>query len=452
MAEVTLARGDKFWFPMPNTKNSISSHLAKWLPGLLITVFPAAALSIPHAANALLIVVALISLRLCFHRNYRSGVALSLRNVDVRIFCVAMAAPIASIFVSEALHGNFVASTFDSASRFLIAIPIFLVLRARRFVILSWSGLCFSLGGVAVAAVVVFAPRDWGYGRIGSAFLNPIHFGDIATVLMVLSLVSIHWLARDSCAVLALKVIGAVGAGYASLAGGSRGGWIALPAIALLVVYVGMRGRTWRSKLAALAVIAVVLALPFRFAPTVMSRFGEARTDIGAMRYGDDDTNVGVRLKLYQVGAMLFLERPWTGLGANGFKRVMAKLEEDGVLSPHAAQLGRGETHNQIIAYAVDYGIPGLFAALALYAMPWWMFWRGRRSAELIPRRTSLMGLIFVLSFFVFGLTVDTFTLKVTASVYAGILAVLAGLAVGCVGAGGVAKPCSGEDVFDRHS
>jgi len=391
--------------------------------------FPAASLAVPRAANTLVIAAGLIALSLCFLNSYRQPIAASLREADVRIFCCAMGAPLFATLFSETWHGNFVASTLDSPSRFLMAIPIFLVLRTQRTLIAPWAGMSFALGGMGAAAIVVLAPRDWGYGRIGSAFLNPIHFGDIATVLMVLSVASIHWLTRDGRAAVCLKLVGATCAGYASLAGGSRGGWIALPFCAILLICIGMRNRTWKMKLAALAIIVALFFLPFRFAPVVATRFSEIHPELEAMKYANDDTNIGTRIKLYQAGARLFLSAPWVGLGANGFKNAMEPLMKAGILTPHAAQLGRGETHNQLMAYAVDFGTPGLLAALLLYALPWLIFWRQRRSTEDVQQRSSVMGLIFVSSFFVFGWTVDTFTLKLTASVYAGILAMLGALA-----------------------
>lgn len=399
-----------------------------WLPNLLVLAFPAASLAIPHAANASLIAAGSISLCLCSLAHFRRQIAASLKEDDALRFCYAMCAPIVAVLFSEIWHGNFVASTFDTPSRFLLAIPIFLLFRTQRTLIAPWAGASFALGGIGAAAVVVLAPRDWGYGRIGSAFLNPIHFGDVATVFMVLSVASIHWLSRDGYTMVLIKLLGMACACYASLAGGSRGGWIALPFSVLLLVCIGMPHRTWKMKLAALTIIAALFILPFRFAPVVATRLGEIHSELDAMKHGNDDTNTGTRIKLYQASTRLFLGAPWAGLGANGFKNAMEPLMKAGVLTPHAAQLGRGETHNQIMAYAVDYGIPGLLASLLLYVSPWLIFWRQRHSTEKTRQRSSVMGLIFVSSFFVFGLTVDTFTLKATASIYAGILAILAAL------------------------
>ncbi|GAB3629060.1 lipopolysaccharide o-antigen ligase protein [Pandoraea terrae] len=378
----------------------------------------------------MLILAAIIATFSLLQREARARVLTSWSVPGVRLFCYAMAAPFAAILLSEGWHGNIVMNTLDSPSRFLMAIPIFLALQTRRIRIAPWSSLTFGLGGLGAAAVVVFAPFDWGSGRIGSTFLNPIHFGDIACVLAVLSLVSIDWFQRDALAIRIFKVCGALCAAYASLAGGSRGGWVAVPAVVLLLAALGMRDRAWWQKLAAVVCASAVIAIPFVFSPTVQSRFGELQADIHSLERGQEDTSVGVRLQLWKAGGILFSDHPVLGLGALGYKKAMSPLTQEDVLTPLAAELGRGESHNQLIAYAVDYGTPGLLAILLLYAGPAFTLWRQLHAPSRERRHAALMGLVYILSFFIFGLTVETFTLKLTAAIYSTVLAVLAGLAM----------------------
>lgn len=116
-------------------------------------------------------------------------------------------------------------------------------------------------------------------------------------------------------------------------------------------------------------------------------------------------------------------------------------MAREGRLTPMAADFGQGETHNQLLAYAVDYGLVGLLGMLAVFVGPAWLFWRSlraheRTSAVRSAQRAALMGLVFVVGFFIFGLTVEIFNLKVTAAFYATLVAVL----------GAFAHPCGSED------
>lgn len=404
--------------------------VAQVLASLLILVFPAASLSTPRAGNTLIITATALAVLLLLRREAWASLCHVWHRPGTRLFCLAMAAPITSILISEAYHGEIVASTLDSPSRFLMAIPIFLALRTRQVRLAPWTDLTFALGGLGAALVIVFAPFDWGSGRLGSNFLNPIHFGDIATLLFVLSLLSINWIRRDNVWVKALKILGALFAAYASIKGGSRGGWVALPVIAVMLIAVGMHRHSWKLKLAAALASVVIIAIPTVLAPVVLTRFDQIGSDLKAMKQGDDDSSIGVRLKLYQASVQLFTQNPVFGLGAFGYKRSMPELSAEGALTPHAAELGRGETHNQIFAYAVDYGILGLLASMGLYVVPWLLLWRRRYLPNPTQHRTVLMALVYVLGFFIFGLTVDTFTLKITTSVYAAMVAALTGMAL----------------------
>ncbi|MDL5400770.1 hypothetical protein QSI00_24720, partial [Escherichia coli] len=71
----------------------------------------------------------------------------------------------------------------DAPSRFVAAVPLLLALRRLPARVLAASDLSFALGAFASLGVIVFAPHDWGDGRLGSRFLDPIHFGDVALVL-----------------------------------------------------------------------------------------------------------------------------------------------------------------------------------------------------------------------------------------------------------------------------
>ena len=65
-------------------------------------------------------------------------------------------------------------------------------------------------------------PRDSGDDRIGSVFLNPIHFGDRA--LSVLSAIALNWWRKDSARWRTLTIEGLSAGLAASSLSGARGG------------------------------------------------------------------------------------------------------------------------------------------------------------------------------------------------------------------------------------
>jgi O-antigen ligase len=81
--------------------------------------------------------------------------------------------------------------------------------------------------------------------------------------------------------------------------------------------------------------------------------------------------------------------------------------------------------HNEILAQMVRFGIFGLLSILAVYLVPLLYLWRLAKS-NLQPQRTAaIMGMILILGFFTFGLTVEIFNLKMTIAFFSLTLAVL---------------------------
>jgi O-antigen ligase len=340
--------------------------------------------------------------------------------------CLALAGPLAAVIVSSAWHGHVVARTWDSPSRFLAGIPLFLMLRRQGKDALKWADLSFALGALASFAMAVLLPRDWGDGRIGSPFLNPIHFGDTALVLGVLSVLSLNWWRRDPCAVRVLKLVALVAGLGASLLSGSRGGWIAVPVVALLIVFARGRGKSWhRNALLALAIV-VALVATYALSSTVRGRMGDISSDIASYTQGHKDTSVGIRLQLYEAAFRLIGRQPVFGLGDEGFRDQMNSLAQQGMITPLAAKFGEGEAHNQLLAYSANYGVVGGVLLLGIYVVPIWYFALRLNAATSATRRSALMGLAFAVSFLIFGMTVETFDLKSTVSFYVALIAVLA--------------------------
>lgn len=342
---------------------------------------------------------------------------------------IALCLPFLAVIVSELAHGHVVGNTLDSPSRFLIAIVVMFALRRVSHHLPAWMTYGLPLGAFAAASMATYIVVEY-VARAESTFLNAIHFGDIALLIGVLSAMSIHWLKRDSAFGVVLKLAGALAGCYASWASQSRGGWIALPLLVVICLWAG--GKTWnrRARLSAVLLLCAAIVVPVAFSKTVRERmFTDISTDLIKLEQGQPDTSVGIRLELYKTAVTLIRDNPVFGLGAHGFHDAMTPLEQAGAITPTTASLGRGEVHNQILAYGADYGLLGIFSMLAVYAVPAWFFSLCIRRGDTRARRTGVLGLVTAVSFFVFGLTVETFNLKVTAAFYATMLAVLAAFA-----------------------
>lgn len=399
------------------------------LPAIFLLTFPALTLLLHGGASAVSIAVAVISFALLLSPKRWSDLApIDWDSVNIR-FSVAMACPLMAVLISEIWHARVVPNTLDSPARFIAAVPLFLVLRQASPRTLAWSDLSFALGALVSLVILLLTPRSPGIDRLSSPFLNSIHYGDIALILGVLSILSLSWWRRDNLPIRMIKIGGLIAGVAASVLTGSRGGWIAVPVVAALILFVRGRDKSRRWNMILPIAVAAIMAGIFFSSSTVRERVDAISSDLTHYQQGKKDTSLGIRVQLYEAAIKIVKRHPVFGLGAHGFHNDMQSFADKGVLTPAAAQLGRGETHNQFLAYLTDYGVIGGLALLAIYVVPGAIFWRRLNTPNAPASCAALMGLAFVVAFWIFGLTVETFDLKMTVSFYSTSIAILAALA-----------------------
>ncbi|MFM0328321.1 O-antigen ligase family protein [Paraburkholderia strydomiana] len=414
----------------PTKISFLSVNLRNALPALFLLTYPSATLLMHGAGSALSIAAAIISLGLLVAPAGWTGLRPLRWDRFDTLFCVSTACPVAAVLIGCIWHGALVTNTLDSPSRFFLAAPLFLVFRRSSPRTLAWTDLSFALAALVSLGILVIVPRDWGFGRLSSSFLNPIHFGDIALAMGALSVLSLNWWRKDGLPVRIVKVAGLLAGLAASMLTGSRGGWVAIPIVTIIVLYVRSRAKSRKWKVLFPLTIAVLIAGVYGFSPTVRDRIGDVSSDFVMYTHGNKDTPLGIRLQLYEASIHIVKSHPLLGLGGDGFRNSMQSFANSGLITPAAAQLGRGEVHNQLFAYMTDYGIVGGLAVLAIYVVPGGIFWR-RLSAPSEPaRRAALMGLTFIVCFLIFGLSVETFDLKMTVSFYATVVGIVAACCV----------------------
>lgn len=400
------------------------SRAGNVLAAALLVSYPAVTLVIHGGASALSMAGAVVSL--CVLALPTESQVSRIDRVVVVMF-VALASPLVATLVSEIWYGRFVANLLDAPSRFLLAIPILLAVRRLDRDTLRWSDLSFAFGAIS-ALMVLLLTHDGGGARLAGSFLDAIHFGDIALVLGALSALSLNWWKKDPLAVRVLKLIGLVAGAYASVLTETRGGWVAIPVVALLVYVRGSHRSTARRWIVPLSILLGIVLVGVA-STAVRDRVWLVWSDLVQYSHGYKDTSTGVRLQLYEAAFSILRTHFLFGAGPNGFADSMAALANAGKVSPLAADFGRGETHNQLLFYAANYGVIGALAGLALHGVPCMMFWKYMRAPARPTRCAAFMGFTFTVCFFIFGLSVETFDLKMVASFYATVIGILGGIA-----------------------
>lgn len=396
----------------------------EYIFGAVLLCYPALLFLIRGGMNASLFLLTILSLYLLISRKaYKNN----LDKADM-VFSIAMASGLTAVLLSQFYHHDLLARYFDSDARFLLAIPILLALRhisTRTLAIMQYA---FPLGAIA-ALVAVMAANPGVITDASTSYMNHIHLGDMALLLGFLSLLSVNWLPADHQLVKLLKIIGLIAGLSVSVLSSARGGWMAIPVFVFVFIYFRTNGRLFNKMLLAMLLIGVLGLLGYFLIEPIHHRLWMIYSDLSLFSGGNADTSIGIRLQLWKAAFHLIAQNPVFGVGADGFRGAMDGLSASGFITPIAAGYGKGEVHNEILAHTVRFGIFGLASILAVYFVPFVIFLRAARSKIHQQNVAAMMGMCVTLGFFVFGLTVETFDLKMTAAFYSLTVAALLAIA-----------------------
>jgi O-antigen ligase len=385
----------------------------------LLLAYPGLMFAVKGGMNGAFLFLLLLSLSVWAYRPREMPPVVW--NRDMILYLMAMASLPIAIFLSQSYHHHYSGHPYDAASRFLLAVPVFLMLQRVPFRIVAIVQYGFPLA-VLIGCLMLKPIAD---GRYGIATIDLIHFGDFELVLGVLSVLSIDWTGRDAIWARSLKLVGFLGGVYASVVSGSRGGWIALPIFLLIYLYFKFGKFSFRVLIAAPLMLVMAVFLAYTFSQEIHHRVDAVSNDLLAMQQGNPDTSIGIRLQLFKTAAEVFAEHPVFGVGPEGFAQEMDPMQKAGIVTQMAAELGKGEVHNELLSKAAGLGIFGLIALLSVYLVPARIFYRAMRSDSVQVRQGGMLGLVFVSGFMVFGLTVEILNLTVAAAFYGLTVAVL---------------------------
>lgn len=393
-------------------------HFVEGAAALLLLVYPVLMLTVQGGMNGVFLFMLLLAIAVSVDRP--AGMSAVSWKPEWTAYVAAMFALALAILFSQLVHHDISGHPHDAASRYWLAIPVFLLLHRlplRVFTVLQVAFPLGAVGGLLLAGTEL--------GRLTIASLDSIHFGDFELMLATLSLFSLNWLGRDGVAMRLLKILGCGVGLWASIASGSRGGWLAIPLFIAYLLYFNRARIPPRIAVSGVLAATLLVAGAYFFVGKFQQRVNEFGNDLSAYEQGNRDTSTGMRWQLYKAAVEIFFRHPLAGVGPEGFAREMQPMEEAGKLTPGAAQSGRGEVHNDILSKAAGMGLPGLIAILASYLVPFRLFWKSAKSGHEPVRRSGILGLVFVSGIFVFGLTVEFLNLTMATAFYSFTVAVL---------------------------
>lgn len=422
--------------------NPKSPSLLEWATLCCVIALPTLALAVKGGANGSYLCLALVSL--LAYAFWRSPSAASEFDppAQPRLLYLGLALPFACVVLNQIVTGEYSWRVYDAPSRFILVLPVIwwlLRLPAPRLRHVQW-GLCL---GALIALVMVWFAGAGDDLRPRPYFATSITFGNLGLVLGACSLLSLCWRQTRSRLEPALKIVAGAAGFYASFLSQTRGGWVAVPV--LLVVLLARLCAGWRAKLILGGLAAVLLSCLYLGSDVVQTRIQSASMEYDvavkgaagpkaapgskpAAKKKSAPTSIGLRLEFWRTAVELFLREPFVGVGSQNIQAEYRQRIAQGRMSPAAARFGH--VHNDYLQYMAAYGLPGLLARLAAYLLPLLCFMRAARSVDVNRSTAGYMGIVLVLAFMVFGLTETMFAITMNASFYCGLLAVFAALSL----------------------
>lgn len=404
--------------------------------GLTIS-FPILVLTLDHASGVIFFLLVLTGLFLYSPLKRDKPFTYNEQLLFSALIFFVFAAGIAILFGDDLSTGY---RWFGKFLRFALVIPLYLLL--RKIVVSEsqfWTSLAAGAifcGLVAIIEIYIGHIFGWGGGHVGraSGVTHPIMFGDISLTMGVMAFCGLAYFRRQSNWQIVLPILAITLGIIASFLSGSRGAWIALPALFLLLLW-SMRHSIPKKALIVISAIMIVSPVLIYFMPgvNVASRIDTAFDHYDEYLNHSVDKNlmgnpVGIRLEMWQASWMIFKESPVTGVGWGNYQKQAQRLVKQGIRNPAIAAYRH--PHNQYLSSLANGGLTGLAATISLLVLPLVIFYKAYRQDSESTKAFGIAGMVLVMAFAHFALTEGVFERNMTINFYGFFLALITALIV----------------------
>ena len=271
-----------------------------------------------------------------------------------------------------------------------------------------WLGVC--CGALGTGMIAIYERVVIGLSRADNG-INAIPFGNLSLLMGSLSLVAGIYYVQQRRTVfywLALLAVCASFSGFlASLLSGTRGGWVAIPFIATLLLPATTNLIIPKVRNIAILCIVLIIVGTIAYPPTgVWLRLESIFDD--AYQYfvnNDADNSLGIRFEMWRAGWAMFIENPIWGVGEGAVQELLPLLVseevayERGVVYP--------QLHSDIIDTLARRGLLGVISLLLLYIAFALAFTKKmlQDNYQLHSHLLAVCGMMVIIAFFDFGLT-----------------------------------------------
>ena len=376
-----------------SSKRTLHSSLAMLL-SIAAFVVPASSVNYPSALYNTAIFLVISSVLFLFYRTEREPFS----RLEIIMLVSWLVYPVVTA-LDLWLRAGWIWIEFQEPSRFLLVVPIFLMARRVGFSqdMLKWG---VFVGALAAAGWGYYQKIDLGIHRAGGGTSGLIAiFGDISLMLGVLTIALFQPQWRLQKRWLLLALLGLFCGVFASLASGTKGGWISLPFLAWVMVDLTDK-PTYKKRFAVLAGFVFAAILVWFFSPFIAERVNVIPTAIYEYFVNGHiaDGSAGVRLAFWHAAALIFWENPLFGSGPGTYYVEKLKLIDAGLI-PSKVDYFTGP-HSQLFNSLYEQGIVGALMVYSIYVA----FIFHCRSHLINNKALATSGILLAVGFIDFGI------------------------------------------------
>lgn len=341
--------------------------------------------------------------------------------------------PLISAIISSGLRGELIWADFDAQSRFFLGALVFYAIFRNNLDPFRYLQYSIPIGLILTIVGTGFLPGYYGEinlfdgSRLAIYFVDPLTLGYLSLTLGVLSFLSIHLFSRDRWFVVALKLVGTVLGFYISLKTQSRTGWLAIPLIIFLILWLHGPKNKIKSSAIALVVSLVFTIGIYQASPTVQNRVGAAVADLKDYQFDkvNAESSLGERISFARMAFYYFKLNPVSGWGYKGYHTHMndPELLAFATFNTRNAPGSGALFHSEIATNSVAFGILGLIYTVLLFFSPLALFIQSWRQGT--NPRLCAFGIAYILCILVSSFTTEIFALKFAASFHAVFIAAI---------------------------
>jgi O-antigen ligase len=352
------------------------------------------------------------------------------------LILLALTLPLISVMISSGLRGQWIWADFDAQSRFFMGALIFYAVLRNGLDPFRYLQYSIPVGLILTILSTAFLPGYYGGAinvfdgsRLAIYFVDPLTLGYLSLTLGVLSFFSIHLFSKDRWYVVALKLVGAALGLYISLKTQSRTGWLAIPFIVFLALWLHGPKNKIKSSAIALAFSLTLTIGIYQASPTVQNRVGAAVADLRDYRFDkvNAESSIGERISFARMAFYYFKLNPLSGWGHKGYQVHIndPELVAFATFNTRNAPGSGALFHSEIATNSVAFGILGFIYTILLFFAPLALMIQSWRLGK--NPRLCAFGIAYMLCALISSFSTEIFALKFAASFHAVFIASICG-------------------------